>query len=552
MINVIMNLQRSPSGVIRGVALLLFCIPFLVHAQEATILLTKPSINQNYTLTSRPRVAGMFTAADLSNRKTAELMQSIQYFDGLGRPLQTVSVSGSPLAYDLVSPVIYDSYGRVTTTLLPYTLTGSATNDGSYKAAALTAGVGQGQYYSAPPTGIVATSSPFSVATLEASPLNRVLEQGAEGVSWQPASSGLSGSGHTQKIVYSINNAITWASDTAGSRQAALFTVTINADQSRTLVRTSGTAVYGAGQLTMTVSKDENWRSGRAGTNEVYTDKESHQVLRRVYTLSGSTLQQLSIYYVYDDLGNLSFVLPPGCAPDSGLPVQATLDNLGYQYQYDSRNRLVQKKLPGKGWEYKLYNTLDQVVATQDANQRANSQWIYTKYDALGRIVLSGLYSSTSTRPALQSVVDGQTVFWETPVGTSSSNGGYTSTAWPTGAASFLTINYYDTYTVAGLPGLYTAPSGSSLNTRSLLTASQTNILGTTNMPWMVPYYDDLGRVIQSYLQHNQENGATLSTGNYDVVKTKYNFSNQDTATTRQHYNVAISTTAVALTVANS
>ena len=302
----------------------------------------------------------------------------------------------------------------------------------------------------------------------------------------------------------------------------------------------------------MTISKDENWQSGRAGTTEVYKDNDGQQVLRRVYNLTGSTLQQLSTYYVYDDLGNLSFVLPPGSMPDAGLPTQATLDNLGFQYQYDSRNRLVQKKIPGKGWEYLIYNAIDQVVATQDANQRALSQWVYTKYDAMGRVVLTGLYSSTSTRPALQSVVDGQAIFWETPVSTSSSGGGYTSAAWPVNAAYFLTINYYDTYTIAGLPIAYSAPSTSSLNTRSLLTASQTNILGTTNMLWMVPYYDDLGRIILSYQQHNQGGGATLSTGNYDLIKNQYNFSNQDTATTRQHYNVVISKTAAAITVVNS
>ena len=32
---------------------------------------------------------------------------------------------------------------------------------------------------------------------------------------------------------------------------------------------------------------------------------------------------------------------------------------------------------------------------TQDANQRSQSpqQWSYTKYDALGRVVVSGLYT---------------------------------------------------------------------------------------------------------------------------------------------------------------
>ena len=470
-----------------------------VISPDATALKTRLSINRNYILTSTPRMSGMFTAANLLNRNTGELMQSVEYVDGLGRSIQSVQIAGSPLASDQVTPINYDPYGREATKYLPYTLPGSGTSDGSYKTDALTPGAGQSQFYATPPTGVTANSAPSMATIFEPSPLNRVLEQGASGVPWQPGSSGLSGSGHTQKIVYSINNAITWAADTINSLQAALFTVTINADQSRTLTRSGGTAVYDAGQLAVTVSKDENWRSGRAGTTEEYKDNESHTVLKRVYNFSGNTLQQLSTYYVYDDLGNLAFVLPPGCAADAGLPAQTMINNLAYQYQYDGRNRLVQKKIPGKGWDYIIYNSLDQVVATQDSNQRVLAQWIYTKYDALGRDIITGLYPQTTTRPALQSVVNGQTILWEAPVGTSAASGGYTSNSWPANASGFLKINYYDTYTVAGLPAAYGSPPGASTMVTGLVTASIKNILGTTNMLWSVLYYDDQGRVTQSY-----------------------------------------------------
>ena len=72
----------------------------------------------------------------------------------------------------------------------------------------------------------------------------------------------------------------------------------------------------------------------------------------------------LSSYYVYDDLGNLCFVLPPAAGPDviSSAQTQATIDYRCYQYRYDERNRLVQKKVPSKGWEYIIYNKLDQPV----------------------------------------------------------------------------------------------------------------------------------------------------------------------------------------------
>ncbi|MCQ6956398.1 hypothetical protein [Mucilaginibacter aquariorum] len=69
---------------------------------------------------------------------------------------------------------------------------------------------------------------------------------------------------------------------------------------------------------------------------------------------------------------------------DTALPDQTELDNLCYQYRYDERNRLTQKKLPGKDWMYIIYNKLGQVVATHDAIQRGKpaQKWTITRYDA--------------------------------------------------------------------------------------------------------------------------------------------------------------------------
>ncbi|PWG77818.1 hypothetical protein, partial [Pararcticibacter amylolyticus] len=70
---------------------------------------------------------------------------------------------------------------------------------------------------------------------------------------------------------------------------------------------------------------------------------------------------------------------------------------LCYQYRYDERNRMSAKKIPGKGWEYQVYNQLDQVVASQDAEQRKKNQWQVTKYDGLGRVIMTGLWNNGNT-----------------------------------------------------------------------------------------------------------------------------------------------------------
>jgi len=55
---------------------------------------------------------------------------------------------------------------------------------------------------------------------------------------------------------------------------------------------------------------------------------------------------------------------------------------------------------------------MDQPVATQDANQRANNQWILAKYDALQRTIMSGIWNNGGTaisRASLKTILDGIT-----------------------------------------------------------------------------------------------------------------------------------------------
>jgi RHS repeat-associated protein len=500
---------------------------------------------QNYILTSTPRVAGISSDSALLNRGSCELMQTVQYSDGLGRPIQTIQVQASPFGFDVIQPVAYDQYGREITKYLPYVpQTG---NSGSFRPNAVS--TDQGAFYTLPPAGVSAITDPYAQTAFDNSPLGRPVEQGAPGVPWQLT--GVTGGGHTVKMVYTLNNSTAWASDSVNSRQVANYYCTINSNLSRTL---HNNGYYAANALTVTISKDENWVSGRAGTVEEYKDIDGQVVLKRVYNYSGTTLQQLSTYYVYDDLGKLAFVLPPASGADgAGAISQATLDNLCYQYQYDERGRPVQKKIPGKGWDYTVYNVMDQSVATQDSLQRVAKNWVFTKYDVLGRPVLTGLWNNGNvavTRATLQTTLNGiVTNLYEAPV---NSGNGYTNAAWPTtSVTATLTTDYYDTYAnIPGLPATYTLSNGVSLLTRGLPTVKKTAVLNTpTDQLWDVIYYDDLGRVTKTYAQHYL--GGTANTNNYDLSATTYNFTNQPTTVTRQHWNTT-STTVPLVTIANT
>jgi len=513
-----------------------------------------PTQTQNYIMTQTPRISGIVNDSTMSanNTNNASVQVALQYVDGLGRPIQTVQAGASPLGYDIIAPQAYDAYGREVTKYLPYVpQSGTA---GSFLPNAVSAD--QGTFYTTPPSnsGVTAITDPYAQTSLESSPLNRPTEQGAPGVPWQLT--GVSGGGHAVKMVYTLNNSTSLASDSVNGRQAAMYYTTINSSTyNQTLV---ANGYYPANALTVTISKDENWVSGRAGTVEEYKDIDGQVVLKRVYNYTGGAVQVLSTYYVYDDLGHLAFVLPPLSGADgAGAISTTTLNNLCYQYRYDERGRPIAKKIPGKWWEYVVYNTMDQPVATQDSLQRAANNWIITKYDAMGRPVMTGIWNNGGTggtaitRASLQTILTGITTnLYEAPL---NSGNGYTDVAWPTiNVTATLTLDYYDTY--ANIPGLsatpYYLPAGISNLTRGLATVKKTAVLNTlTDQLWDVLYYDDLGRTTKTYAEHYL--GGTANTNNYDLNTVTYNFTNAPTTTTRQHFNTGSTTTAL-VTVANT
>jgi len=520
---------------------MLLCSCFQSYGQTAA---------QNYVRTRTPRTKiSTFTKLDQLTPTKDSVETQVDYVDGLGQPLQSIQQQGSPTGRDMVQAHAYDSLGREVTKYLPYTY--SSATPGAYQAAALADNSGnylnsqQYVFYNTSGQGYVNTPNPYAATAFEPSPLNRPVEQGAPGADWQLNNTG---TGHTVKIAYTSNNSIAWATDSVNSRQVSLYNATINADQSRTL---TAAGFYNANTLEVTVTKDENWVSGRAGTTEEYKDMDGRMVLKRVYNYT-NVLQVLSTYYVYDDKGLLAFVLPPPANADNdGTISTTTLNNYCYQYRYDERDRMSQKKIPGKGWEYTVYNVLDQPVATQDANQAANNQWIFSKYDALGRAVVSGIYSNGAILySSLQSTVTGITTnLYETPTGTGN---GYTSVAWPTAnITATLDLDYYDSYAnIPGLPSTYNISSGASAMVKGAPVAKLTAVLNTpANMLWDVMYYDDLGRSTKNYAQHYL--GGTLNTNNYDLISTTYNFNNQPTTVTRKHWNTA-STSNALVTVINT
>jgi RHS repeat-associated protein len=261
------------------------------------------SQNLNYII-SNAILTPNISEASIKTLPVEKVSQTIQYFDDLGRPMQSVSTQGSPNKEDIVQPVAYDVFGREEVKYLPYTASGVGNNSGSFKNSAL---VDQSTFYTN--TSQVATdAAPFAKTIFEPSPLNRVLEQGAPGTSWQPdpASTYLSpiATDHAVKFAYELN----------GANEVMLFDyINPNTTYPMGFIKVGKTGHYSANQLYKKRTRDEQ-------TNEVieYADKDGHTILKKVQA-SATTYAQT--YYIYDDVGNLVYVLQPE-------GVQSILNNL--------------------------------------------------------------------------------------------------------------------------------------------------------------------------------------------------------------------------------
>jgi Leucine-rich repeat (LRR) protein len=212
-----------------------------------------------------------------------------------------------------------------------------------------------------------------------------------------------------------------------------------------------------------------------------------------------------------------------------------TLDNLGYQYKYDGRKRMVAKKLPGADWVYMVYDQRDRLVLTQDGNQRALNQWMFTKYDVLNRPVMTGIYTHNAKldQTAMSGLIS-TTSFAETF--STTSNHGYTTNIFPNTNLDIRTVTYYDNYNYLSMWGsdnaynyapsevqpvtvngvTYTQPANPNTQVTGKVTG--TKVRTSPNDPYWLQtatYYDDKYRVIQT-VSDNIKGGMDVATNLYD------------------------------------
>ncbi|MBL0745362.1 DUF6443 domain-containing protein [Chryseolinea lacunae] len=446
----------------------------------------------NFVIAEAVRVKETFES-NISTLPPTKKSSSYTFYDGVGRPVQQVAKSASPLQNDVIGFSVYDNLGHQTKTYLPYTGTGS-----TYYSQPATA---QEDFYDNPTSKVAIDDKPFAETKFDGSPLDRVIEQGRAGASWQLAG------GHTQRVLHRSNTASEvriWKADATSS------------------------GYYAENTLRVTEVTDENNTQ-----TIVYTDKRGLVVKKKTQADNNVWLTTL---YIYDATGHAKYVLQPEGVKQLGAAttISATLlTQHAFRYTYDIKGRVAEKLAPGVSAPvYVAYDPLERPVLMQDGNLRATNQWMFVKYDGKGRPVMQGLYTNATqtTQAAMQTLLDG---LYASGNATYPANAwfeergatlhGYTNVSFPktnadNSAIAVLTVNFYDSYDFddadatadfgyvgQSLPNEETQPQG---NAYALPTGSKRLVLGTTTWLYSYVFYDQYARPIQ--VRTNNHLNATV------------------------------------------
>jgi len=494
----------------------------VVYSQNETVLPANISDTENYAYTRE------YLDATSTSSTSVKQTESVTYFDGLGRPKQVINIKASPSGKDVVTQIKYDGLGRQDKDYLPMPQQGT-TIGGIYSPATT-------PYTETVGIPLYGGTAPFyAQKETENSPLGRPLSNTAPGA-W-------SVSGKKSSLDYQFNS----------NNEVKKYTTSTDWVYGRTNSVLIQPGMYSANQLYKTLATDEDGSSAIEFKNKL----GQTVMVRKVLGL----MQYADTYYVYNEYQDLAYVIPPLASVKSTLS-QTDLNELCYQYRYDARNRLVEKHLPGKDWEYMVYDKQDRLVMTQDANMGADKKWLFTKYDKFGRPAYTGLYISSQDynsagRAYEQVQVDGKgsnnvertTSPGFTTTGLSVYYDNLSAKNYPNVFDKVLSVSYYDTYP-AGTPAIPAFVLGqevlpqnaqtSVISTKGLPTASFVNNAETNGWTKTFIWYDRKGRSTGSHTI-NHLGGYTKTETLLDfsgAVKEQYVYHKRKNATTSEEVTV--------------
>ncbi len=520
-----------------------YCMCFVANAQtrpDAEPFPANAKINfvRSWTA-SRPITSPQDIINNSSHR---EVQMTTEYMDGLGRPLQTVvrkaslnTGAGHTEPVDMVQAKQYDAFGRERFQLLPFAAIDQGGNGSISDGECKYNPVVQDYYFYGSDNSPIRNQIMgydylyhYSKTNFEASPLNRPVEAfapgfngaGSESRPWDIKST---------KFKYFINTL---------TDDVKIWNVT---EVANTMGSYSIAGAYAAGELYKNVTVDEK------GSQVIeFKDKEGKTILKKVQLTAaaddgtGSGYPGwLCTYYVYDDLGLLRMVLPPKATEElantSWPAISSTiLNELCFRYQYDKRNRMAVKKIPGAGETWMVYDDRDRLVMTQDANLRSADEWLVTRYDELNRPIATYKWNDAYTRDDHELWADGiaqypsSSSFSSMDLLTETHYDDYGSL--PTGLTGSLVSGYSGSFiTSFNTAPDYARPVAQFTHTIGMVTWTKARVLGTNQFTSSCMIYDDRGRPIQVQ--------SVNHAGGIDVTTTQYDFSGKPLRTHTMHHN---------------
>ena len=439
----------------------------LISASSGLLCAQRKTVNMSdrygiLTVTPLDKYTG---AASLLKTNGVRSLTDVSYGDGFGGVSQKIHVGITPQGKDLTESYEYNSLGNLQSRTLPVPVLSEGAS-GNYKQILKSAQ----EYYG--------HSNVCSRFAYEASHRSLLLKEFGVGDEW---------TGKAVSKKYSCNL------ESIPAQRCKRYLVSDGGE----LVESD--SPYADGSLRGIRSEDED-----GNMHWEFYNSENQLVLSRI--LDGDTF--FDTYFVYDEYGNLVFVLPPGYQDHPDLDLYA------YIYRYDYLDRLVYKKLPGCAPSYLVYDAAHRLVFSQDGCQRNDSLWPFFVYDVYERVVVEGECSNSDkhVRTAGETVVLGTLMEGDTGLAYS----GYQSSFDLVDPCVYV-VNYYDTYDFRTRNGFsaYNFPEG-TVSAIGNLTGSILCTHGSSGFIYSADYYDINKRIVKSL--------SSRVNGGMDTYATEYSF----------------------------
>ena len=400
-------------------------------------------------------------------------LDEIQYFNGLGFPVQKVQKEITPFGDNLITMQEYDGMGRITKEWLPVCAHSSYLFQEDKETFRLNACQQYGDIF------------PFTLSCYETSSREKLVKLYQPGYGWN---------------AHPYDRFLGHESNSNNITITRFHINTVSGKLERN-------GIYAKGVLRMETTVDEDLK-------KKYEFKDSQG--RTLLTRQANVGENIDTYYIYDDFGNLCYVLPPAISDIVDLDENSDqMKRYAYIYRYDYRNRCIAKRLPGCGWTYYAYDKADRLVYSQDSIQRRRKECTFCLNDNSGREVVTGICTVDDSLSAFLpdiSQYEVKAIYKGGDHDGDMGTGYIFQHLYGVSKLQILSVNYYDSY---NFPQSYIllneldydvneygkryGDASDSLRYchKGLLTGNVTAILGTDKCLYKTLYYDKYQRCIQ-------------------------------------------------------